>query len=96
VPNSNKRRKENLFREDPHCYWCGIEVINYPLADGERMPDNFATLDHLDTRLSGNRGVIKNQTRTVLACSKCNFDRGVEEVNNTPIEELRRRSGHGL
>jgi hypothetical protein len=60
-----------------------------------QMPPTLATIDHLRDRLHPDRNVeTKNQEqRWVLACWKCNNDRGQQRVAEQPIEELWRRSG---
>ena len=90
-----KNRRNNLMAKDPHCHWCGIEVIYRKLTFGEKMPDNFATIDHLFSRLSPQRGQKQHPTQeiTVLACNKCNFIRGKEEEKGLGKTELRKRSG---
>jgi len=73
--------RERLMRENPHCNWCGIEVIWYYIpGDGQPLPDNFATLDHLYQAKDPRRieAFRKGERQIVLACSKCNFDRGKE------------------
>lgn len=69
-----KGRRKRLMDKDPHCYWCGIEVIYYPLKKHERMPENYATLDHLKSKYNGKRPDVHMKQKTlVLACSKCNL-----------------------
>ena len=58
-------------------------------------PDNLATIEHLDDRFSDKRGTYVNTPRTVLACSKCNRDRGRAEEEKQGVEELRQRAKNG-
>lgn len=82
------------MKKDPHCYWCGKEVIYYELKHGERTPHNFATLDHLYSRYSPLRREVHFKEKTlVLACNACNHRRGIEETMALPVEERRARSG---
>ena len=56
-----------------------------------------ATLDHLDSRLSGNRFERDDgQPRTVLACRLCNEKRGTEEQVALGLPELHRRANRGV
>lgn len=56
-----------LFREDPHCFWCGclttLDVTNPRLA-------TLATVDHLYSRQHPARSRRKHMK--VLACFNCN------------------------
>lgn len=57
-------------------------------------PKNEATLDHLNSKLSGERYQVNDGSKvTVLACWKCNNERGSEEVAQLPKRELWQRSG---
>lgn len=78
--NTRQCRKD-LFNRDPHCHWCG-ELTVEPV---DPLQPNSATLDHLysisDPRRTkkGRRrlGVSKrNDTLYVLACHRCNQERG--------------------
>jgi hypothetical protein len=62
---------------------------------GGPVPDNFATIDHLRSRLSPHRTEpnLTNEERTVLACPPCNLDRAAQEEKAIPLHELWRRSG---
>lgn len=95
MPRENnyfKRRRERLMQIDPHCHWCGIEVIYYALPEGKQMPDNFATIDHLYSRLNEQRKektfAYGHEMTLVLACHKCNHERNVEEMQAVPIQML--------
>ena len=86
------------MEKDPHCYWCGIEVIFYALPQGEKFPNNFATTDHLYDRYDFERrkqAVIKNEERHVLACYKCNEDRGKKSTKAQSKDALRIREKLG-
>lgn len=83
----HKRRRHNLFLKDPHCHWCGCEVV---LSEPPHSPypDNQATLDHLQTKFAGRR-YVRNREMTVLACLKCNGRRGREEMMSIPTLDRR-------
>jgi hypothetical protein len=57
-----KGAKNILLAKDPHCHWCGIDLIK-----------ETATLDHV---IPLSRGGINNMNNYVLACSPCNQERG--------------------
>ena len=71
------RRRLRLWKDNPHCYWCGIETV---LADGERpLPPDAATLDHIRSRFVPERAQKDGKWRQgiiVLACNECNHERG--------------------
>jgi hypothetical protein len=50
------------------CYWCNVPVKEYH-QDGQSLPDDAATIDHLKPRQFRKRFEI---TEKVLACNKCN------------------------
>ncbi len=77
-----KQRRKRLFDADPHCYWCGRELVMPPGPPGGGCPDNAATLDHLIHRLDPRRNEPQPEgapPRTVLACYACNSLRGNAE-----------------
>lgn len=84
-----RQRREALMAADPHCHWCGTPVIYYTLSPREKVPSNFATIDHLNSRASGPRPA---DGETVLACNSCNQRRGYLEEQAQGIEVLRERS----
>lgn len=51
-------------------------------AIGETQPDDLATIEHLDSKPSGERGKHKGEKRIVLACRRCNWTRGNAENPN--------------
>lgn len=58
------------------------------------MPQNFATLDHLNDLIDHDvRPQVQGQTTTVLACAKCNGGRAAEKVKALPIEVKRAKAG---
>lgn len=86
-----KELRRQLWAEDPKCHWCGIET-QWPEIKGGSLPDDAATLDHLYTKYEMEKRKSEGNP-FVLACNKCNHDRGVEATKEQPIEELWRRAG---
>ena len=72
-----KNRRWRLWEENPHCHWCG-----------KKLKWKKSTIDHLDSRLSPERGKHCGTIRTVLSCSPCNNKRGIEETSRLPKYEL--------
>ncbi len=74
------KRRLRMFTSDPHCYWCG--VLTQLNIDSRA---NYATVDHLYSKLHPLRGTKYKggSDRTallhVLACAKCNQERGVAD-----------------
>lgn len=66
-----------LFERDPHCWWCGREVILVAFRKGVGLPRNAATVDHLHFRGDPlrERHVGCDCPRHVLACYRCNTRR---------------------
>ena len=75
VPRVEKRRgkyrddKRKMMAVDPHCHWCR-ERLTMKIG-----APNQATLDH---RIPLALGGLDNANNWVLACEKCNRDRGCE------------------
>lgn len=85
LSKQQKTRRNRLFAEDPHCYWCGRELVKPPgpSVGGGKCPDNAATLDHLISRLDPRRTEPQPRNappRTVLSCYACNELRGFAET----------------
>lgn len=68
-------QRERWWHEDPHCRWCGRLTILWAYKVHATMPDNAATVDHLDSRFSNERGAHSGKTRRLLACYRCNQSR---------------------
>lgn len=78
--NIRKRREKLWIEKEGKCYWCGVDTILPPRGVKRYMPPmNLATLDHLRTRMDGDREEPNstNEERTVLCCWQCNNIRGV-------------------
>jgi hypothetical protein len=74
-----------MWKEDPHCYWCGQMTHLGPF---EVMPPNAATTDHIRCRKSPGRQRsceqalaegVHHKEIVVLACNRCNNLRGTFE-----------------
>lgn len=81
--SKNTRRRNRLLERGSTCHWCGIEVqyIHANAWAKGTMPSNFATVDHLDDRLSRpdrDHRAARGE-RTVLACLECNLRRNREQ-----------------
>lgn len=84
-----RRHRKRLFTEQNGlCHWCGC-VMQLFTNHVSNPPPDMCTLDHLDSRLSPERGQHGNEIRHVAACYKCNTERGHQEVKSLPIEILR-------
>lgn len=66
-------RRYNLWKRDPRCHWCEKET-KYSASQRDPL---LATLDHIYPRGHPLRNSFKpGQERTILACRKCNAERG--------------------
>jgi hypothetical protein len=96
--SSLRNRRANLMAQDPHCGNCGIEVIWYRPGPGEVLPDNFATIEHVNSRWHPVRDPITGQMgrprggKRVLWCRGCNRDGNKREQEAASMEEKWRRS----
>lgn len=69
-------RRRVLWNRDPRCFWCGIETR----FDAYDEPD-AATVEHIYHRLHPKRGrTDKHLPSVVLACKRCNNERGAPEA----------------
>ena len=70
-------QKARLYKEQSEkCYWCGRQMLeNWKAKDHHRVPDDLATREHLDSKLSGTRRKYNGELRVVLACNRCNHAR---------------------
>lgn len=72
---SDRKRRNNLMKSDPHCHWCR-KPLKYSFKSGGMLPDDFPTLDHLNDRiLVKKRPIYYNKEVTVLSCPPCNYTR---------------------
>lgn len=88
---SRSRRLWAKFKkQDGRCHWCGekmIEPNSFKPAKGVSPPAMLCTVDHLDTRISPERGTRQGQIRTVAACYSCNNGRDIESQKLMPADE---------
>ena len=95
--STEKRRRQlrKLFlRQQGLCHWCAQKMIwrATPLKKHERPNHRDVTYEHLDSRLSPERGNHKNEYRNVAACWSCNTRRARVEQAALPKEVLWERS----
>jgi hypothetical protein len=89
--NSKAARRRQLLARDPHCANCGVEVVYFKARPHETLPDNFATLEHVNSR---NQAVPRPLLgHIVLWCWRCNQDRCEAEMAAMARDEIWRRSG---
>lgn len=94
TPAKKRRQRALLFaQQHGRCYWCGCHMVMPNPVKGQVPPLNEATLDHLDSRLSRERGTFPGQGRHVAACRQCNEQRASQEVASLSLLELWSRSG---
>ena len=95
---ANKKRqmmRDRLWRQDPHCRFCGRETR---LGGAERHkpePSDMACLLHLFTKLMTGRedGDPNGPRRSELVCKRCADDYGNGVQAQMAKHELWRRSG---
>lgn len=96
ISERRKRRKTRLFEmQGGLCYYCKKPML-LSFEHYKHSPKNLATFEHLDSRLSSERGKHQGERRVVLACWECNNNQAREvEKKLLPISELRERSKRG-
>jgi hypothetical protein len=70
-------------RDGMFCRWCGCAVHRGYRPPGERVPDDAATLDHLQPRRQRGESTLEN---LVMSCNRCNFERDRRSAS-PPITE---------
>lgn len=74
------------MKENPHCHWCGKEVRYYVIPIYEKTPHDFATIDHIYTKLEFDKRLAaakaNDPNRHVLACASCNSSRNHDQVRS--------------
>lgn len=91
-----KRRRANLYgHQFGKCHWCSCKMVLFPTDGIQKLPDNFATIDHLRDRFNPHRLVqpVGGEQRWVLACKRCNEARGRASERGQSPEALWERSG---
>ena len=66
-----KLRKKLSIKQDNLCYYCGVEMKNYPGNDKGR--GDQCTLDHI---LPKSKGGDNNFLNVVASCANCNRKKG--------------------
>lgn len=87
--NSNGRRRYNLWRQFPHCHYCG-----------KKLEWEETTLEHLYSKVKngkyrGKREKTKKEVGknfTVLSCEPCNLARAHQETKELPRHIVWRKS----
>ena len=76
--NNNPYRalKHELMKEFGHCFWCGIIVKDYGNIHFHSPPPDSATIDHLESRFTREKGKMVDK---VLCCDFCNQKRAQKE-----------------
>lgn len=82
-------RRINLMAECPFCYWCGRALRLYDKGEvPKKLPDDFPTIDHLNTRFKGERPDLNMKEETwVIACPKCNNERSKNELRSNKFRQ---------
>lgn len=93
MATSHRRRQRALMwkLQGGRCFWCDRLTVLPPVGEGRRkfIPDNEATIDHLDSRLSPERGRHPGKYRRVMACLLCNNRRREWNVRLLPQDQWR-------
>ncbi len=89
--NRNRKHREKLMAADPHCQRCGVELVYFRPRPHQPLPDNFATLEHVNSRTQSRPRPAIGQT--VLWCLGCNQERGAAEQAALGAERLRQLAG---
>jgi 5-methylcytosine-specific restriction endonuclease McrA len=65
-----------ITRSGPHCHWCKALTARVSRGHHGRLRDNHATVDHITPRCAGGTEELSN---LVIACNRCNNERGNRE-----------------
>lgn len=84
------RMRVRLFRADPHCFWCGVEVqLERMVVQRKDNLSTLATVDHLYSRWHPERKERHTSQESgvlhVLACHDCNQERAAAETQMIPF-----------
>lgn len=79
--SSVRKKRDELFAQNPYCCWCGKLTRNDHEAEMKpgRSYDDTATLEHLVSKLDGPERwfpINKEKPRYAIACKRCNNERG--------------------
>ena len=87
-----RKKREQLWGIDPHCYWCGIET-KLVFRRGGYHKKNEAVISHIYIRYSPLRTAIpRGEKRLVLSCWECDNTRSSLLTAEQPIENLWKRA----
>jgi hypothetical protein len=94
----NKKKKAQLWklfrRQEGRCCWCGMKMLPPGSYNGKgKPPPLLCTYDHLDCRLSEDRGKHAGEYRNCAACWTCNNNRAQMQQANTSKQVLWEKSG---
>lgn len=70
------RRLKLWRRQHGQCYYCG-RLTREVNQDGGKLPDDASTLEHLRDKYDATRNNNDGHEHTVMACAKCNTERGL-------------------
>lgn len=93
--DSLQRRKINLMAKHPYCYWCGRKLSFNGIIRGGKLPPDYPTIDHIQTRFSGKRKELAEEGLRVLSCSECNFERSNKELKQSPFKQKWKSASFG-
>ena len=79
-----------LWNQDSKCHWCEVETY-LTVKKGGKSHSLDSTIDHYFSKYRKAER-IKWGNPVVLACYRCNHDRGSFETSNRSIEELHERA----
>ena len=95
----NKSKRDQLMKEDPHCFWCGCEVTNEWPEGRIKPPADLATLDHVYDKWQAEEREAAwrngDDSRRVLACYRCNQRRNNDRMKEIPKSAVRIRTALG-
>lgn len=87
-----KEIRQQFMDANPHCHWCGQEVVYFYAITMTKMPGNFATIDHLYDRFDPRRyRAYSDLEDLVLACNSCNLKRGKKRTEMISPEDREKR-----
>lgn len=73
----NRKQRDKLYALNPNCHWCGVRM-NPPPHDKHRPKPDDCTVDHLYPVGHPDRKPGRGDVCRVLACHRCNQQRGIE------------------
>lgn len=59
------------FKQGGNCYYCGRTMFFHSHVQGETMPDNQATIEHVYSKYDIRR--LLDSKKVVAACRRCNM-----------------------